>query len=176
MVKYKSIEIYKYEIIDGVPTIPDSFFFNLFNKIMGEGALHTFYMLSNKEDLNPYQFMNWCKSNYFYYVEYEGEPGGFTVVTELRTGFGMIDIYLFKEHWGTERTDIIRYDATEWLLLHDWLSLISFIPRSNLKMEKALHKIKWADLGVIPKSRINKKTGELVDSFVGYGTREMYEG
>lgn len=174
MISYKNIEIHKYEIIDGIPTIPDSFFLNLFDVIMREGALNTFYMLSREDDLNSYQFMNWCKRNHFYFVEYNGGPGGFTIVTELRPGFGMIDIYLFKEHWGTERTDIIRQDATEWLLLNEWISLISFIPRVNKKMENALHKIKWQDMGVIPNSRINKKNGELVDSLVGYGTRTMY--
>jgi len=175
VIEYKNIRIYKFEVVDGINSLPDSFFKKIFNKKNWEGTKNTFYQLSKKEDLNPYQFMNWCKSNNFYYVQYEGRPGGFTVVTELRTGFVMIDIYLFKEHWGTERTDIIRIDATEWLLLNEWISLISFIPAINVKMDKALHKIKWKDLGVMPNSRINKKTGQLVDSLVGFGTREMYE-
>jgi hypothetical protein len=174
MIKYKSVNIYKYMLIDGIATIPDSFFVNLFNKIIDEGAEHTFWMLSKREDLNPFKFMNWCKMNHFYFVEYGDRPGGFTVVTELRSGFGMIDIYLFKEHWGTDRTDEIRMDTTEWLLLNEWLSLICFIPRTNELMEKALHKVKWKDLGVIKNNRINKKTGEFVDSWVGYGNREMY--
>ena len=66
MIEYKNIRIYKFEVVDGINSLPDSFFIELFNKIIGEGAINTFYQLSRKEDLNPYQFMNWCKSNHFY--------------------------------------------------------------------------------------------------------------
>lgn len=175
MIEHKDVTIVKYAVVDGIPTLPDSFFYKLFEKIMEEGADTTFYLLAQPDTLSPWQFMNWCKSNHFYFVGYKGKAAGFCIVTEIRTGFGFIDIYLFKEHWGTEVTDETRMQVTEWLLTNEWLSLVCFIPTNNKYMMNALHQVKWKDLGVIPKSRIDKKNNVLVDQHVGYGTREMYE-
>lgn len=174
MIKYKNVVIHKFQIIDGIQLMRDSFFYDLFDKIMDEGAINNFFSLAKEEDLNADEFKNWCKFNYFYYVEYKEKPGGFVIIKELGPDIGMLDFYCFKEQWGTGNAEIIRYDTTEWLLKHDWLSLIWFIPMINKHMVNTLHKIKESKLGIMKKSRINKKNGELVDLLVGYANREMY--
>lgn len=175
MIKFKDVAIVPYRIDDGIPNLPNSFFFSLFDRIMAEGAAQTFYLLANEEALNKMQFTRWCQYNHFYFVYHKEKPAGFTVVTEIRTGFGYIDIYLFKEHWGSPVTDEARDQATEWLLTNEWNALISFIPTDNKHMVNALHKIRWKDLGVIPQSRIDKKNNKMVDQLVGYSTRGMYQ-
>jgi hypothetical protein len=175
MIEHKDIVIHKYEVVDGIATLPNTFFFKLLQQIMEEGAENTFYLLAQPDTLDAFQFTHWCQSNNFYFVMYKGEPFGFTVVTEIRTGFGFIDIYVFKKHWGTDAADAGRMQATEWLLTNEWLSLLAFIPMNNEHMVRSLHKVKWKDLGILPKSRIDKKNNVLVDQLVGYGSREMYE-
>lgn len=175
MIEFKDISIVKFQVEDGIPNMPNSFFFDLFGRIMSEGAAETFYLLANEKDINKVQFARWCQYNHFYFVYYKGTPAGFTIVTEIRTGFGYIDFYIFKEHWGTEVTTATRDQATEWLLLNDWNAIISFIPSDNAHMVSALHKVRWTDFGIIPKSRIDKKNNKMVDQLVGYATREMYQ-
>lgn len=176
MIQHKDVEIIPYRVIDGRPTLPDDFFSALYGLIVDEGALGDFYALTRGEDIDEARFTSWCKANHFYLARHKGIPVLFIVVTEIRPGFGFIDLYHFHGFRGTAQAHELRRQVAECLLNSEWNAWISFVPASNPRMAKSLHKIPWETLGVIPKSRVNMRTGEKVDTLVGFATADMYRG